>query len=115
MGAAAYNRASRVVAQRIQQAYDEGRPMRSPDENVNRVLHQAERIRQLENEVARLENELSRARRMIRSLQASKTALWEQKSKLIEIAKETKHEFLSKSRYGHCYGVIILAQRLGLF
>jgi HAMP domain-containing protein len=115
MGAAAYNRASRVVRERIKQAYDEGRPMISPDENINRVLLQAERIRQLENEVARLENDLSRARRLIRSLQASKTALWEQKSKLSEIAKQTKHEFLSHSRYAHCYGVIVLAQRLGLF
>lgn len=75
MGIAAYNRASRVIGQRI--AADYANPNKVADLDVNRVEMQARRIKELEQQVAGLERELGRARRLIRALQASKTDLWE--------------------------------------
>lgn len=114
MGIAAYNRGSRLISRQIDEEYRERVRGKSLDESANKVEWQRQEIEALEQEVARLRKDLTRAQRLIRVLAITRDELLREKAMQSEVARDLKRDLLTKHALTHCYGVIILAMRLGL-
>lgn len=114
MGVAAYNRGSRQISRLLDEEYRERVRGKSHDPDENRREWQQQRIDALEHEVLQLRNDLSRARRVIKVLTITRSELRRERAMQSEIARTLKAEYTAKTALAHCYGVVILAQRLGL-
>ncbi|WP_155629603.1 hypothetical protein [Burkholderia territorii] len=114
MGIAAYNRGSRLISRQIDEEYRERVRGKSLDEGANKIAWQRQKIEALEQEVVRLRIDLSRARRLIRVLSITRDELRREKAMQSQVARDLKRDFLTKHALTQCYGVIILAKRLGL-
>lgn len=114
MGVAAYNRGSVQISRLIDDELRDQARGKSLDESTNKVEWQRQKIEALELEAAQLRKDLSRARRLIRVLTITRDELRREKALQSTVAQDLKRDFLTKHALAHCYGVIILAMRLGL-
>lgn len=69
---------------------------------------------QLKAHVASLENDLAKAKRLITVLSISKRMMYEKLQAMQDTCCEVKRSFLASKSYAHAYGMMILANRLGL-
>lgn len=114
MGVAAYNRGSKQISRQLDDEYRERVRGKSFDPDENPREWQRQRIDALEREVSKLKNDLSRARRLIQVLTVTRSELRRERAVQSEVARTLKGEYLAKRALAHCYGAIVLAQRLGL-
>lgn len=108
MGVAAQNRGTMAIRRSIEKDHV------AVDPATYIIARQEDKIKMLEARVTELETNLAKAKRLITVLSISKHMMYGKLQAMQDICCEVKRSFLASKSYAHAYGMMILANRLGL-